>query len=282
MFQGSSDANRLIRRLKGNDSAGRLQDGSCSLGMVLPAVARPCRGLQDLQTRDHGPTARISREAQRGRRDGLVNLSNKSSQWSPSDSLATEAKRKATFGDTRRQLLGPRVGVGRRDLPGRRWSTLQCDLLESKHAERFTSIETQSPAIEMHIRARMESGSATWKPSKTTTKNDNMKNQINIRTFWSGPSGWVTDSPAECGSDSVFVQVHCAATRNSRVSRRWRGPYRRHPLVAASPVTAASTAGSRTGQSCNILMSTHKIRLIFKSRYAGGCPLTARTWIRLR
>lgn len=112
MFQVSRDAAPAIRGLRVHNSAGHLQDGCCSLGMVLPAGARTCQGLQDRQTRGRGSAGRVLSGDQRGRRDGPVGLSNKSSQWSLGDSLATAANRTATFGDTRRQLLGPQVGAG--------------------------------------------------------------------------------------------------------------------------------------------------------------------------
>ncbi len=279
MFQVSRDADQAIRGLRVNHSAGQLQDDCCSLGMLPPAGGRPCRGLQDRQTRARGLTDRVSREAQRGRRDEPVSPSNKSSQWSLGDSLATGANSQATFGDTRRQLLGLQVGAGGSALPGRRWSALRCDLLESKRTERFMATGGQSAAIETRVRARVESRSATRKPSETTTNNDNMKNQQDIQIFWTGPSGWLIDSPAECRRDSVVARTFCGLENSTQppiftlINSLDLDPRHSRPRPLRYPAH---------GQSCNILMSTHKMRLIFKSFSAGGCPFTVRTWIRLR
>ncbi len=135
MLQDLRDADQAVRRLKGCRSIGGLQDGCRLLGMVRPVDARHCRGLQDRGTPNRRSSGCGPRQDHRGPRAGLASLSNKSSQRSLGDSLAIGAARKATFGDTRRQLLGLQVGTGSCVVPERQWPSLRCDLPEIKQTK---------------------------------------------------------------------------------------------------------------------------------------------------
>ena len=143
MFQDSADADYALRGLTFDDSAGRPQAGCCMAGVVRPANVRPCRELQESRTPGRsGLENNTACEAE--------NLATdlKSSQWSKGDSWATGANRKATFGDTRRQLFRFQVGSCGSVRPDRRWSALASHPPESKQTERFMTIGTRAVASE--------------------------------------------------------------------------------------------------------------------------------------
>ena len=184
MIQDSRDAEHILRGLWVQRSAGSLRDGyCCALGVVRPADAPPWRGLQDrgAQCR-HVPVPWRREEDHCGRREGSGGLI-KLSQWLLGDSLPKGANRTATLGDHRRQILSLRSGAGGRVLRGWRWPARRRDRSEDKHAKRFMTVIAQRVARANHVRSLMRSGRAGRKASDTTTKNDNMKNRLDILHF---------------------------------------------------------------------------------------------------
>ncbi len=181
--------------LTAQHSAGCLRDGCCSYESVRPQDAPLCRGLQDRGALGHHVPGRgVPVKITEGKgRDWPT--PRKLSQRSKGDSSATGAERKATFGDTRRQLLGLRMGVGDGVSKCRRHATPAGDQAEDILTLRLTATIGEATATAAHNHALMDVEFQTGKGSIEATKNDKMQNPLDIRSFWRGHPIRITDSP---------------------------------------------------------------------------------------
>ncbi len=244
MFRVSRDADHTHRGLRGNDSAGPLQVGCCSFRVVMPADARPCRGLQDRGTQrlgspccwasDRCHSGRVPRDGHHGPQAGLASLSHQSSQRSIGDNLSTRVDRTATFGDSRRQLLGLKMRVGCSVFAG--WGTPRiggCPL-EVAVITRLADRGQQVILAATHAFTLMQSGSADGKGSVEATKNDTSQNPQYSRQFWRGHSSWLIDSPEECRRDLVAPRPRCRTKATGLVAMASSQTSSRRSLVAVT------------------------------------------------
>ena len=213
MIQACRDADHPHQGRRGNDSAGSVRDGYRLFGVVRAEDARPCRGLQDRGTLRLGaadrPPSQVPTERYRGPQAGLANLSHQSSQRSLGDNSSTRTARAATFGDSRRQLLGLKMRVRRSVFAA--WGTPQNNgrLPERTFLERLAEMSELITLVATHAFTLMRSGSAGGKGSVEATKNDTSKNLQYIRQFWRRDSDQSIDAPEECRRDLVAPRPRC-------------------------------------------------------------------------
>ncbi len=237
MFRVFRDADHTHRGLRVNHTAAPLQVGCCSFGVVMPADARPCRGLQDrgtqrLGTPDRRPSGRVAtggvpRDDHRGPKAGLASLSHKSPQRSIGDNLSTRTARAATFGDGRRQILGLKMRVGCSFFTDWGMPPLDGTPLKACFIKRLAENDEAVAGDATHVRVLMRSGSAGGKGSVEATKNDTSQNPQYSRRFWRGRSSWLIDSSS-------------AVCRLELVDRSVCGPGRAKFLTAttSSPISS--------------------------------------------
>ena len=209
MLQVLRDADHPYQGLKGNDSAGSLRDGYRLFGVARAEDARPCRGLQDRGTQrvgspcrcpsdccpsDRCHSVRVPTEGYRGPETGPASLSHQSSRRSIGDNSSTRTARAATFGDSRRQVLGHQTRVGGSLFAD--WDTPPVDgtPLKVSVIKRLAENDEAVAGEVTHVRVLMRSGAAGGKGPVEATKNDTSQNLQYIRQFWRGRSSWLIDS----------------------------------------------------------------------------------------
>ncbi len=222
MIQVSRDADQVLGT--GCRMAGIRQDPCCSVETIGPENARPGRRLQVCGNPKNVTSSRFAqvsggcspcRDAQPSEHSRGSDAPRDRSLRSKDDSFRVEASWTTTFGDSRRQDSGPQRDSGDDDSPGWRRPLIQCDPSEDTPEERLTMINGQAIAVAPHSRALMRSGSVSRKVSVSTTKNDNMQNQLHHLQFWRGPRPLI-DPPEWCVGEPVVTRLPCREKASGR------------------------------------------------------------------
>lgn len=142
-------------------------------------------------------------------------------RWSKDDSLQTEAVGKATFGDTRRQILRLRIRAGGGVFPGGRVPAFSGYVAKSEYGTRLMVNVRQSATNVSHVCGLMQSGVSGRKPLVRHDKKRQMQNSQYSRHFWRGHSSvwlWRQLRPPVCAG-SLTAGKNTADRRLSPVPR---------------------------------------------------------------
>ncbi len=123
-------------------------------------------------------------------------------RWSKDDSLQTEAVGKATFGDTRRQILRLRIRAGGGVFPGGRVPAFSGYVSKSESGTRLMVNVRRSATNVSHVCGLMQSGVSGRKPLVRHDKKRQMQNsQFTGHIGREIPAGaWIRDGPRSVGN----------------------------------------------------------------------------------
>ena len=207
-----------------------MHDSRLSVAATGSDDPRPCRGLQDLNTQNHGPHDQSPRSHGAQYRDAQNRSlctcgpsagsaqSAESDRWpwkapwdrssgSKGDNLPRPPQRKATIGNSRRQVLGAKIAAGGGVLPGRVMAVAMHLLSEAIYGKRVMVNTPSTASPTTHEHPPMEQPARGRNLSETTTKNDNMQNHLTQRLFSQATSAPLIVLPKECRSEGLTTGI---------------------------------------------------------------------------